>query len=319
MTSIDARGRDGFRSQAPCVAFVVVLIVGASWVLPWAGVDQSTRHGQFLGRNGPGILDGRFSVGTPLLAVSAARAPPSVSVLATLLKEPGAIPVGGFPFGEAYDPANARLFVADFAATDNNLTVVDTISNHVIATIPLSYGIERPVYDSSNGLLYVGDCCSQVYVINATTNRVAATIPLINGCSPGCSPDEMAYDPANRDIYVVDGFTNNLSVIHDETVIATIGVGTDPYGIGYDPATGNLYVSNEGSDNVTIVSGSTNEVVGSIPSVQPGPAVVADSSNGIVFVAGNNASGLAEVTALDGNTGQVIAIALTRNASGGAA
>jgi len=224
----------------------------------------------------------------------------------------------GDPIGEAYDPANARLFVADFQT--NNISVIDTITNQVVSVIPLTFGIEQPVYDSGNGLVYVGDCCSSVYAINATTNQAVASIVLGAGCYPGCAPSDAAYDSTNGDVYTVDGFTSNLSVIHGTVVVATIpGVGSDPYGIGYDRRNGDLYVSNEGNNSLAVVDGSTNQIVRWIPSIQAGPAVAVDTSNGEVFVGGNNGSGQAEVTIVNGTTDQIVGTLLTKNASGSAA
>ncbi|MGD0588856.1 MAG: YncE family protein [Thermoplasmata archaeon] len=229
------------------------------------------------------------------------------------------IAVGGYPFGEAYDPANARLFVADFAANYNSMTAIDTVTNKVVATINLSYGVSNPVFDAADGLVYIGTCCSQIYAIDANTSQVVATVTLGVGCYPGCAPGPAVYDPASQDVYFEDGFTSNVTVIHGRTVTLITNVGPYPYGIGYDSRNGNVYVSNEGNSSLTIINGHTNQIAGWIPGVQPGPAVVADAANGEIFVGGNNVSGQAKVTIVDGTTNRVVGNVLTRNASGDAA
>ena len=226
------------------------------------------------------------------------------------------IPVGVYPFGEAYDPVNARLYVADFG--NNNVSVIDTVTNLVIATIPLTYGIEDPAYDSSDGLVYIGDCCSSVYAINATTDRTVASIVLGAGCLPGCAPVATVFDYKNQDVYTIDGFTDNLSVINGQSVVAVVGAGTSPDGLGYDSTNGDLYVSNDAVETVTIINGSTNLAIGSIPSVQQGSSIVADTENGNVFVAGRNGTDQANVTEINPVTQKVVGVARTENASGDA-
>jgi len=230
---------------------------------------------------------------------------------------PSVIAVGSYPFGEAYDPQDARLFVADFG--DSNISVVNTVTNKLVATIPLTYGLEDPAYDASNGLVYIGDCCSSVYAINATTDHAIASIALGTGCTPGCAPVRAVYDSDNDDVYTVDGFTNNLSVINEQRVIGTVGAGISPDGLGFDEWNGDLYVSNDVINAVSVVDGATNQVVGSIPSVQSGPAVVANPANGDVFVAGTNGTDHANVSEISATSDAVVNIASTGNAAGGAA
>ena len=229
------------------------------------------------------------------------------------------IPVGGYPFGEAYDPANARLFVANFAATNNSMSVIDTVTNRVVSTIPLSYGVASPVYDSRDGLVYIGTCCSQIYAIDANTSHVVATITLGAGCYPGCAPGPSAYDPRDGNTYFEDSFTNNLTVIHGMTAGLIPNVGSYPYGLGYDDKNGYLYASNGGNNSLTVIDARTNQILRWIPSVQAGPAIVENSANGEMFVAGGNVSGQARVTIVDGATNHVVGTVLTRNSSGGAA
>lgn len=232
----------------------------------------------------------------------------------------------GYPFGEAYDPENGRLFVADFAANVNNITVIDTIENRVVSTIHLPQeGIEYPLFDGYDGLVYVGNCCSQIYAIDANTSQLVATLNLGIGCSPGCAPQVEAFDPSNRDVYVVDVFTNNVTVFtgtgpqNPFVYVATAPVGQCANGLGYDSTNGNLYASNECQGNLSIINGTTNRPAGSVASVQAGPGVVADPATGDVFVAGNNVSGQANVTVVSGVTNKVVATVATANASGWAA
>lgn len=229
------------------------------------------------------------------------------------------IHVGGAPWGETYDPANARLFVA--STSNGNVSVVDTITNRVVANVsfPAYYDSYKPIFDASDGLVYVSLSPFQMSAINATTDLIAGSTSIGSGL------EGEAYDPANGDIYVADLTSNTVTVFSGEnatvpfTNISAITVGQNPYGVGFDAVTGDVYVANEGDSSVSIIDCRTNQVVGLLPAIQPGPAVVADSANGNVFVGGNDVYGHANVTVINGTTNDVIATILTRNGTGGEA
>jgi YVTN family beta-propeller protein len=212
--------------------------------------------------------------------------------------------VGGAPWGETYDPANARLFVANGMGT--NFSVISTVTNQVIAVVGTPYEYGWPVYDSADGFVYLGDA-----VINASTYEIVTNVS-------GPQYTE-AYDPANQDVYEADPGLNNVVVINGEAVVGTIPVGQYPYGMGYDSANRDLYVANEGSSSLSVINSSTNQVTGTISSVQPGPAVVEDTANGNMFVGGNEGFGRTNVTVVSGATNRVVATVLTGNGSGGEA
>jgi len=105
------------------------------------------------------------------------------------------------PWGIAYDPSNGYIYVADVGS--NTVSVINSATNTVIATIPVGKGPARVTYDPSNGYIYVADVGSNtVSVINGTT--VIATIPV------GSEPWGIAYDPSNGYIYVADWFERSF-------------------------------------------------------------------------------------------------------------
>ena len=227
------------------------------------------------------------------------------------------IHVGGAPWGETYDPAIARLFVASTA--NGNVSVIDTLTNRVVSNVSIPYGSYKPVFDGSDGLVYVTSQAFQIYAINATSDQV------VGSSSIGPAPEGEAYAPISGEVYIAGLAENNVTVFSGVNAavpfanITEIRVGQNPYGLGFDAATGDVYVANEGDGSVSIIDCRTNQVVGLIPHVQPGPAVVADSANGNVFVGGNDVYGHANVTMISGVTNKVVAVALTGNGSGGAA
>ncbi len=220
------------------------------------------------------------------------------------------IPVGSYPFGVAFDPVNRDLYVTNFGS--NNISVINTTTDQVVAWIPMPYGIGPIVADTATGVVYTGDAVSTVYGINSSTDRIEWRISLVNaGCPYGCAPDPQTYDAANGDIYVTGN--NNVSVIHGSTAAAWMPVGSGPNGAAYDSANGDIYVSNEGSClscmNLTVINGSANRVVGQVSGSGGGPGVAYDGSNGEIFVCENgDQPGFANaVTVVNGATNQVVA------------
>ncbi|MGB6501189.1 MAG: YncE family protein [Thermoplasmata archaeon] len=100
-------------------------------------------------------------------------------------------------------------------------------------------------------------------------------------------PDSIVYDPANGDIYVVDGGSDYVTVFDgaNNVDVATVPVGIYPSNIVVDPVNGDLYVSNQFSSNVSVIDGATNRVVAAV-TVSPEPAGLAvDDATGDVYVA----------------------------------
>ncbi|HEY6536451.1 MAG TPA: YncE family protein, partial [Candidatus Nitrosocosmicus sp.] len=133
------------------------------------------------------------------------------------------------PYGVAYDPNDSRVYVADFGI--NSVSVIDTKTNTVNATISDGSGIYDVAYDSHDGRVYVTNYgTSSVSVIDTKTNTVNATITV------GTQPYGIAYDPNDGWVYVTNYGSNTVSVIDTKTntVITTIPVGFEPTGVAYD-------------------------------------------------------------------------------------
>jgi YVTN family beta-propeller protein len=78
---------------------------------------------------------------------------------------------------------------------------------------------------------------------------VIKTIPV------GKGPQKVAFNPANNDIYVINGGSNTVSVINSSsnTVIKTIPVGSNPNDMAFNPANNDIYVVNWGSNNTSVI------------------------------------------------------------------
>jgi YVTN family beta-propeller protein len=215
------------------------------------------------------------------------------------------------PFEFAVDRSNGFLYVIDEGLMSSEVHVINTTTNTVASSIAISARPERIAYDGANGHLYVGTSQSNnITVINGSTNAVVDSIALPPQNGYG-RPTGMLYDPANRDVYVIQGVgqdsNNNPGVyanmtvidgVHD-SVIRTIALPTktEYSELAYDPSNGIFYVSADrlgpatpyGGSVVVAVSTITNSVVAQIPiRGYFAEGLTFDPLNGYVYVASSD-------------------------------
>jgi YVTN family beta-propeller protein len=92
----------------------------------------------------------------------------------------------------------------------------------------------------------------------AVPDMVLASIPVDN------EPVSLTFDPENGNVYVTSFISNNVSVLHNTSLVGTVPVGAGPTSAAYDPVNGYVYVANENSNNVSVLN-STSKVVTSVP------------------------------------------------------
>ena|SRR5438132_2685827 len=124
-------------------------------------------------------------------------------------------------------PPCPAIFAYISNENDNDVSVIDTSDNTVVATVgvgSLPFGVAvKPdgtrAYVTNNG-------SSSVSVIDTSTNTVVATVGV------GSAPSEVAVKPDGTRAYVTNSSSNNISVIDtsNNTVVATMGVGSGPKG-----------------------------------------------------------------------------------------
>jgi YVTN family beta-propeller protein len=180
---------------------------------------------------------------------------------------------------------NAYIPSADF----DHVSVIDTVTNTVIATIPVGmFPMGVAVSPDGRKVYVTNETSNNVSVISTFTNRViGSAIPV------GTHPVGVAVSPDGRKVYVTNTSTSsyNVSVIDTakNRVTATIPVGQLPLGVAVTPdgvhhspphlradrrgeepgragdATNKVYVANAGSNNVSVVDAATNKVIATIP------------------------------------------------------
>ena len=165
----------------------------------------------------------------------------------------------------------------------NTVSVIDTVTNTVIATIPVGlnpFGVAVSFDGSKVYFTHVGG----VSVIDTVTNTVVATIPV--GLSSSCCGG-VAVTPDRSKVYVVNSNANTVSVIDTatNTVIGSpIPVQLDPRGVAVAPDGSKVYVADEIAffgGTVSVIDTVTNAVSATIPIGDPplgGVAVTPDGS-----------------------------------------
>lgn len=164
------------------------------------------------------------------------------------------VAVGSEAAGCAYDSAKGEVFVSNFGSA--SVSVISDTSNTVVATIPLGAGVEPNAmsYDTAKGEIFVATCPSggcnwgNVSVISDTTNSVVASIP-VPWC-PSCGDGDVAYDPADGEIFVGELGAQGVAVISDasNSMVATVFPPNPiPFGIAYDNGKREVAVTDESS------------------------------------------------------------------------
>lgn len=140
------------------------------------------------------------------------------------------------------------------------MSVIDTATDTVSSTVPVS-GNPRGLAVSPDGSrVYVTDSGSTVSVIDTATDTVSATIGL--GVGGGSSGLAVAFAPDGAHAYVTSAGDNRVYVIATAThsVTAAIGVGYSPHGVMVTPDGSRAYVANYFSNSVSVIDTATNTV-----------------------------------------------------------
>ena len=136
--------------------------------------------------------------------------------------------------GAMASPAEAQPFayVANADPISNNVSVIDTATNTVVATIPVGtipFGVA--VTPDGTKVYVTNDGSNNVSVIKTATNTVVKTVPV------GTAPYGVAVTPDGTKVYVANEGSGSVSVIArpGNTVVKTIPVGTGPVGVAIGP------------------------------------------------------------------------------------
>ena len=191
--------------------------------------------------------------------------PPSVFVIDTASPDQGVlstVPVGFSPSSIVFSPDGTRAYVSDAAI---GISVINTASNTVVATIKLPTGPGFFLAISPEGNhLYTADGCCRVYVVDTATNTVSTTIFVQGANGP------IAVTPDGSQVYVDtvgNSFGSNVSVIDTASNIVVgnqipvVFISSFSGGLVFTPDGSHAYV---GGFGITVIDTSTNNTT-SIP------------------------------------------------------
>ncbi|MCC6847473.1 MAG: YncE family protein [Deltaproteobacteria bacterium] len=186
---------------------------------------------------------------------------------------------------------------------DGTVSVLDTASSAVVATVPVgSQPLGAAVHPAGTRVYVTNQVTPNgtVSVLDTATNAVVATVPV------GAGPSGVAVKLPGDRVYVTNRDDKTVSVIDTATnaVVATIAVDNNPLGIAIDPSGTPAYVVNKGSNSVSVIDTVANVVSGTI-AVGNDPSQVAVAPGGRqVYV--SNASN-ASVSVIDSAARAVVA------------
>jgi YVTN family beta-propeller protein len=151
------------------------------------------------------------------------------------------VPTGSFPFDAAVTPDGTRVYVTNNGS--NNVSVLDTATTTVVATVPVGTGPAGVAVTPDGTRVYVNNNQSNnVSVIDTATNTVVATVPVGNG------PYYVAITPDGTRAYVTNLNSSDVSVIDTatNTVVATVGGAFFPSDAVATPDGTRVYVASAG-------------------------------------------------------------------------
>lgn len=168
------------------------------------------------------------------------------------------ITVGNHPICITVSPDGQKLYVTNF--NDQTISVINTASYAIAGTISLG-GLAgyATTINSGGSRLYVAvsGASSQVLVIDTTTGKVVASIPVAT------SAQSIVITPDDTKLYVTDSNANTVTVISTATnsIITTISVDNGPFGIAVSPDGSLVCVTNGNGNDVAVISTATDKVV----------------------------------------------------------
>ncbi|HEX6666638.1 MAG TPA: PKD domain-containing protein [Solirubrobacterales bacterium] len=199
-----------------------------------------------------------------------------------------------------------EVYVANTQA--NAVSVIDTATNRVTATIPTG-----PF--SGPYTLAISPDGQTVYAVNLDGNSVIAistqTKSVVGAPIPvGKDPAGIAITPDGRRAYVSNGGSGSVSVVDLQSrqvvglpIPLPEGVDSEPLGVAISPDGGRAYVADGKGDSVSVIDTATNQIVGAPIAVGLRPYGIAVTPDGRrLYVANNDAE---SVSVVDTTTFQV--------------
>ena len=246
------------------------------------------------------------------------------------------ITVTGCPNGVVLDSKNKDVYVTN--PCGNNVTVISTTTNKVVAALPAN-NPQFPGYNPSTGDVWVPNYGAYNVTVFSSKNAVVGYIPF------SYQPYDAAYDAAANRMFValagsyvsvLNGlaFVTNISVCGgtswlaydplDQLVYANscgevqllnttaVVAGNsaevnNPQQLTYDPGTGDMLVANYGNGQILVYGGAWLAPEASL-TLSKEPTGIATTPNGYAYVANEAGSSVTVLDTLDGSIVKTIGV-----------
>ncbi len=189
------------------------------------------------------------------------------------------IPAGTNPDGIAYEPTTRTVWA--FNGRSKNVTVIDTSSRTVIATVTLPGKPEFPQVDGKGHVFANIEDKNSIVRLDAPSRTVTNTW-LLAGCE---SPSGMAIDREHSRLFsVCDG--RKMAVVDAVTgkVLALPDIGEGPDAAGYDDKQ-QLAFSSNGDGTLSVVDARSGyKTMEQLPTMKSGRTMSYDSAKDRVYV-----------------------------------
>jgi len=190
------------------------------------------------------------------------------------------VPAGTNPDGIAFEPSTKTVWA--FNGRSKNVSVLDTSSNSIIATIALPGKPEFPQVDGGAVFVNIEDK-NAIVKLDASTQKVIATWPL-NGCD---SPSGMAIDRTKHRLFsVCDGGKMAIVDYTSGKLLGLASIGDSPDAAGFDEKNSLAFSSNGGDATLSVIDASKPgfPTVQTVKTAKGARTMTFDSSTGRVYI-----------------------------------
>jgi len=191
------------------------------------------------------------------------------------------VAVGTNPDGIIFEPTTKTVWA--FNGRSKDVSVLQTGSNKVIATVPLPGKPEFPQVDEHGSVFVPIEDKNEIVKLDASRHRLVAEWKL-----PGCeSPSGMAIDREKHRLFSVCDGEKMVVVDYESGIVLGLAViGDSPDGSGFYPKGGVAFSSNGGDGTLTVVDASKPgfPVIQTVKTKLGAHTMAVDASTGRVYL-----------------------------------
>jgi YVTN family beta-propeller protein len=191
------------------------------------------------------------------------------------------VPAGTNPDGITYEPITKTVWA--FNGRSHNVSVLDTTSKTVIATIPLPGKPEFPQPDGQGAIFDNIEDKNEIVKLDAASHKLVAEWPL-TGCD---SPSGMAIDRTRHRLFsVCDGGKMAIVDYNTGKMIGLASIGDSPDAAAFDAKHNLAFSSNGGDGTLTVIDASKANfpVLQTLNTAKGARTMALDASTGLIYL-----------------------------------